>query len=197
MVGRWKTLKRLLEEKKNPLDYKLLLTTATLRDASTIKEKGGEKRPLFNISIVVIVSCSCSCCSQSCSTNNTQEKMVHSFAKSKRDPNGLSLDRTVSQKEKKKVVMPISCRLRMGLQLGKWKPHVVRLGRSWIGMDDSTLFSLISGKLISKSIIVFVTGNATEVLFHVTVMSLDTIDESSMVSKILRQKSLFSKNQSG
>lgn len=27
-------------------------------------------------------------------------------------------------------------------------------------------------------------GNATEVLFHVTVMSLDTIDESSMVSKI-------------
>ena len=64
-------------------------------------------------------------------------------------------------------------------------------------MDDSTLFSLISGKLISKSIIVFVTGNATEVLFHVTVMSLDTIDESSMVSKILRQKSLFSQNQSG
>ena len=102
VVGRWKTfLKRLLEEEKPPLDYKLLLTTATLRDASTIKEKGGEKRPLFNISIVVIVSCSCSCCSQSCSTNNTQEKMVHSFAKSKRDPNGLSLDRTVSQKEKK------------------------------------------------------------------------------------------------
>ena len=27
------------------------------------------------------------------------------------------------------------------------------------------------------------TGNATEVLFHVTVMSLDTIDESSMVRK--------------
>ena len=28
----------------------------------------------------------------------------------------------------------------------------------------------------------FFSGNATEVLFHVTVMSLDTIDESSMVS---------------
>ncbi len=31
-------------------------------------------------------------------------------------------------------------------------------------------------------------GNATEVLFHVTVMSLDTIDESSMVRSNFKEK---------
>ncbi len=35
----------------------------------------------------------------------------------------------------------------------------------------------------SKLFIRIFSGNATEVLFHVTVMSLDTIDESSMVSE--------------
>ena len=51
-----------------------------------------------------------------------------------------------------------------------------------------------------------ISANATEVVFHVTVMSLDTIDESSMVSKFMQgarpksmilQRALLPKNCHG
>ena len=46
--------------------------------------------------------------------------------------------------------------------------------------QHSALISKTTSRLIEKLNFCF-SGNATEVLFHVTVMSLDTIDESSMV----------------
>ena len=46
--------------------------------------------------------------------------------------------------------------------------------------QHSSLISKTTSRLIEKLNFCF-SGNATEVLFHVTVMSLDTIDESSMV----------------
>jgi len=45
-------------------------------------------------------------------------------------------------------------------------------------------YFLLLALLFNFFLILPLAGNATEVLFHVTVMSLDTIDESSMVSLI-------------
>ena len=86
----------------------------------------------------------------------------------------------------------ISYRLSMSLQLDKWMPHVVpsctlkwhrikNIGdQSHMQHQHSSLISKTTSRLIEKLNFCF-SGNATEVLFHVTVMSLDTIDESSMV----------------
>ena len=56
--------------------------------------------------------------------------------------------------------------------------------------QHSSLISKTTSRLIEKLNFCF-SGNATEVLFHVTVMSLDTIDESSMV-RISNQSQKYS-----
>ena len=107
-------------------------------------------------------------------------------------PKKCSSVNSASSSEKYSHPSLISYRLSMSLQLDKWMPHVVpsctlkwhrikNIGdQSHMQHQHSSLISKTTSRLIEKLNFCF-SGNATEVLFHVTVMSLDTIDESSMV----------------
>ena len=57
--------------------------------------------------------------------------------------------------------------------------------RTWQILKISSLWQRLMLHVLNVILSCLLAGNATEVLFHVTVMSLDTIDESSMVSSSL------------
>jgi len=87
------------------------------------------------------------------------------------------------QKNTKLLFTFISCRKKTCFSTELKKRRNFFLFHSLAKLFQQSYFLLLA-LLFNFFLILPLAGNATEVLFHVTVMSLDTIDESSMVSLI-------------